>query len=108
MNKELIIRQTVNDNRNILSSPSDIMSTALEFQNLLMMYESAIKQVTTKFEILEDEFSSRHRRNPIETISSRIKDPLSIAEKLQRKGLAVTMDNMVSKLYDIAGIRENH
>ena len=105
MNKELIIRQTVNDNRNILSSPSDIMSTALEFQNLLMMYESAIKQVTTKFEILEDEFSSRHRRNPIETISSRIKDPLSIAEKLQRKGLAVTMDNMVSKLYDIAGIR---
>ena len=105
MNKELIIRKTVNDNRNILSSPSDIMSTALEFQNLLMMYESAIKQVTTKFEILEDEFSSRHKRNPIETISSRIKDPLSIAEKLQRKGLAVTMDNMVSKLYDIAGIR---
>lgn len=30
---------------------------------------------------------------------------MSIAEKLQRKGLPVTIDNMVNKLYDIAGIR---
>ena len=105
MNNELVLKQAVNDNKGLFSSASEIMNTALEFQNLLMMYESAIKQITTKFEILEDEFSSKHKRNPIETISSRIKDPLSIAEKLQRKGLAVTMDNMVSHLYDIAGIR---
>ncbi len=105
MDNELIIRQAVKDNKNFLATPNDIINTALEFQNLLMMYESAIKQLTTKFEILEDEFSSKHQRNPIETISNRIKDPLSIAEKLQRKGLAVTMDNMVNHLYDIAGIR---
>ncbi len=105
MDNELIIRQTMKDNKNALATPNDIINTALEFQSLLMMYESAIKQVTTKFEILEDEFASKHQRNPIETIASRIKDPMSIAEKLQRKGLAVTMDNMVNNLYDIAGIR---
>ena len=30
---------------------------------------------------------------------------MSIAEKLQRKGLRVSLDNMITKLYDIAGIR---
>ena len=105
MNKELILRQTARDNEKLLSDPSAIVNTAMEFQQLLMLYESGIKQLTTKFEILEDEFQSKHERNPIETIASRIKDPMSIAEKLQRKGLALTIDNMVNKLYDIAGIR---
>lgn len=105
MNKDLILRRVAKDNESILNTPSNILNTAMEFQHLLMLYESGIKQITTKFEILTDEFECKHERNPISTISSRIKDPLSIAEKLQRKGIPVTLDNMVSKLYDIAGIR---
>ena len=105
MDTELILRQTVEDNENLLTNPEAVMDTAMQFQQLLMLYESGIKQITTKFEILEDEFQSKHQRNPIETITSRIKEPMSIAEKLHRKGLAVTIDNMVNKLYDIAGIR---
>lgn len=83
---------------------SDILNSAIEFQQLLMLYDSGIKQITTKFEILEGEFASKHQRNPISSISSRIKEPMSILEKLERKGLAVTIENIVS-LYDIAGIR---
>ena len=105
MNNELILKKAAEDNKNILANPQDILNRAMELQQLLMLYESGIKQITTKFEILEDEFESRHLRNPIETITSRIKDPMSIAEKLQRKGLPLTVDNMVNKLYDIAGIR---
>lgn len=105
MNNELIIKKAAEDNRELLANPQDILNRAMELQQLLMLYESGIKQITTKFEILEDEFESRHMRNPIETITSRIKDPMSIAEKLQRKGLALTVDNMVNKLFDIAGIR---
>ena len=105
MNKELIIKKAAEDNRELLANPQDILNRAMALQQLLMLYESGIKQITTKFEILEDEFESRHMRNPIETITSRIKDPMSIAEKLQRKGLALTVDNMVNKLFDIAGIR---
>ena len=105
MNTDLILRRVAKDNESILNTPSNILNTAMEFQHLLMLYESGIKQITTKFEILTDEFECKHERNPISTISSRIKDPLSIAEKLQRKGIPVTLDNMVSKLYDIAGIR---
>ncbi len=105
MDNELILRKTAEDNKELLQDPHAVMEMAMHFQQLFMMYESAVKQITTKFEILEDEFASKHQRNPIATISSRIKEPLSIAEKLQRKGLSVTIDNMVGKLYDIAGIR---
>ena len=105
MNNELIIKKVAEDNRELLANPQDILNRAMELQQLLMLYESGIKQITTKFEVLEDEFESRHMRNPIETITSRIKDPMSIVEKLQRKGLSLTIDNMVNKLYDIAGIR---
>ena len=105
MDNELILKKAAEDNKNLLADPNQILNTAMEFQQLLMLYESGIKQITTKFEILEDEFESKHQRNPISSISSRIKEPLSIANKLQRKGLPVTIDNMVNKLYDIAGIR---
>lgn len=105
MDRELILKQAVTDNAGPLAKPSDFINMAMEFQQLLMMYESAIKQVKTQFEILEDEFASKHVRKPISTISSRIKEPMSIAEKLQRKGLPITIDNMVTKLNDIAGIR---
>lgn len=88
-----------------LIDPAELLNSAIEFQQLLMLYESGIKQLKTKFEILEDEFESKHQRNPISTISSRIKEPLSILDKMKRKGLPVTLDNMVNKLYDIAGIR---
>ncbi len=105
MDKALILGKAASDNKLELSDPSSIMATALQFQQLFMLYESGIKQITTKLEILDDEFASKHQRNPIENITSRIKEPVSIAEKLERKGLAVTIDNMVNRLYDIAGIR---
>jgi len=105
MNKEMILKKAFDDNKNTLAKPGDFINVAMEFQQLLMFYESAIKVVKTRFEILEDEFSSKHERKPISTISSRIKEPISIAEKLQRKGLPITIDNMVNNLFDIAGIR---
>ncbi len=102
MGNSLVIRDGA---EKILIDRDEVLDTAMHFQHLLMLYESGIKQITTKFEILEDEFPSTHQRNPIAEIQSRIKDPMSIAQKLERKGLAVTLDNMVSNLYDIAGIR---
>ncbi|MCR5046765.1 MAG: GTP pyrophosphokinase family protein, partial [Treponema sp.] len=107
MDNEMMLRKAAKEKGSVLVDPSAMLDSAMRFQQLLMLYESGIKQITTKLEILEDEFQSKHKRNPIATIQSRIKEPLSIAEKLQRKGLDVTIDNMVNRLYDIAGIRVN-
>ena len=61
--------------------------------------------MSTKLEILNDEFCHVHRYNPIEYIKSRIKTPESIVKNLKRNGYESTIDNMVKHVNDIAGIR---
>ena len=86
-------------------SAEKIYDTALKFQQLMMIYDGAAKQVTTKLEILNKEFGVRGKRSPIETIKSRIKSPESIALKLDMRGLPMTLENMALNLNDIAGVR---
>ncbi len=75
------------------------------WQTTMLLYNSALKEVGTKLEILNDEFQHIHQYNPIEHIKSRIKSPESIVRKLKNKGLESTIDNMVQYVNDIAGIR---
>ena len=72
---------------------------------LILLYSSALKQIETKLEILNDEFQHVHRYNPIEHIKSRIKTSESIVKKLKKHGYESTLDNMVKYVNDIAGIR---
>ncbi len=88
-----------------LQSNEDFYKMAFQFQEIMMIYESAIKQIETKLEILNKEYKVTGRRNPIETIKSRIKSPDSIAKKLEKKGLAVNFKTMTENLQDIAGVR---
>ena len=72
---------------------------------VLLIYNSALKEIGTKLEILNDEFQHTHRYNPIEHIKSRIKSSESIVKKLKRNGYESTIENMVKYVNDIAGIR---
>lgn len=85
--------------------PDTLLGEARQFQQAMMKYSCAIREVKTKLEVLNDELSVKNQRNPIEMIKSRVKKPLSIIEKLKRRGLPVTIDSMVNNLDDIAGIR---
>ena len=75
------------------------------FEELMMMYSCAIKEVQTKLDVLNTDFSVRYNRNPIEFIQSRIKKPVSIATKLSSRGCQVSVENIVYNLNDVAGLR---
>ena len=75
------------------------------WKEVILIYNSALKQISTKLEILNDEFQHVHRYNPIEHIKSRIKTSESIVKKLKRHGYESTIQNMVQYVNDIAGIR---
>lgn len=93
------------DQIKVWEEPEALVETAVQFQELLMMYQCAIREVKTKLEVLNDELSVRNKRNPIELIESRVKKPASIINKLHRKGLAITVDSVYENLNDVAGIR---
>ncbi|WP_296850485.1 GTP pyrophosphokinase family protein [Treponema sp.] len=112
MNIDELAAESVSDielpkaiNQELMSNPDNFYKMAFEFQQIMMVYESAIKQIETKLDILNKENKVSGRRNPIETVKSRIKSPQSIASKLEKKKLPVTFDSMVENLHDIAGVR---
>ncbi len=76
-----------------------------EWKRMQFIYSAALKEVNTKLEILNAEFQMAHRYNPIEHLSARIKSPESIAKKLRHQGRAVTVENIVRYINDVAGIR---
>ena len=78
---------------------------AESWETLIFLYNSALKEVGTKLEILNDEFVHIHKYNPIEYIKSRIKSPESICKKLKRNKRDTSLENMVRYINDIAGIR---
>ena len=86
-------------------SPEVVEEKIEEMNATLLIYRSAIKEVKTKLDILDDELKIRRKRNPIEYMKSRVKTPGSIMDKLQRKGLDMSVDSAKKNLNDIAGIR---
>ena len=85
--------------------PEEVFEQISDFRELMMMYHSAIREVTTKLEILNDELSLDSRKNPIQFIKSRVKKPLSIVNKLQKQEKGVTVESIMTSLNDVAGIR---
>ncbi len=76
-----------------------------DYRRLMTYYRCAIMEIETKFNVLNEEFSLQYDRNPIESIKSRLKTPQSIAQKLKRKGLDLTVESVEKNLGDVAGIR---
>ena len=71
----------------------------------MFLYNSAIKEIMTKIEILKDEFEYTHHYNPIEHVTSRLKTPQSIVRKLKKQGYETDIASMHRYLNDIAGVR---
>lgn len=76
-----------------------------KFFHLMAYYRCAMMEVETKLNVLNEEFSLRYDRNPINSIKSRLKSVNSIREKLERKSLPMSAETIESNIYDVAGLR---
>ena len=82
-----------------------MMWSVVQYNELKMLYSCALKEIQTKFEILSTECNLRNNRNPISSITTRLKSTDSILDKLERNGWPITLESMEEHLADIAGIR---
>ena len=96
--KQLTFEKLISSN-----DPEEFLESTIPFQKLMMQYRCAMLEVQTK--VINNELSLYGDRNPIEFIKSRIKRPVSIMEKLKRKGFEISIDSIQNNIYDIAGIR---
>lgn len=91
-----------------LFNENDIKKAENEFDQytrLMSYYRCAMMEIETKFNVLNEEFSLRNDRNPINSIKSRLKNPMSIREKARRKGVKINVRDIEDNIDDIAGVR---
>ncbi|MFV0405778.1 MAG: GTP pyrophosphokinase family protein, partial [Propioniciclava sp.] len=93
------------DSGDVTYSPAALRALRIELQGFLMAYEFGLREVETKLTILRDEFLHLHEYNPIEHVSSRVKSPEGILEKVRRKGIPNELAAIRSHITDIAGVR---
>ena len=93
------------DEKTLFSAANDILDSMLDFKELMLEYSSAIREIKTKFLILDQEFQVRNDRNPISNIQTRLKSQVSIMQKLERKGIGISREEVQENIRDIAGIR---
>ena len=81
-----------------------LLSENRRYQEVMLQYRCALKALESRLEILNEEFSLQHDRNPIESIKSRLKSPSSIMNKMQKRGLSLDFPTMQANIMDIAGV----
>lgn len=84
---------------------TDHISKQYGFDLFYSEYDAAIKEMSTKIDILAKEFEVRNDYSPIHHVEQRLKTPDSIDEKLRRLDLPVTIADARDNIFDIAGLR---
>ena len=75
------------------------------FDLMMSYYQCAIMEIETKFRVLDQEYSLEYDKNPIEAIKSRVKSPESLAKKIRRKNIPMSLTSIEENIKDIAGVR---
>jgi len=100
-----LVRSTSADHDRITVSAAELREMRDEFQQFLQEYRFGLREIETKIGILRDEFRLTHDYNPIEHVTSRVKTPDSLVEKVQRKGVEADFASIRAHITDIAGVR---
>ena len=105
MHEDVEMLKNVLDQTKIEENLEEAIKVLDEYEILMMRYDSAIREVKTKLEILNDELALTSDYSPISSISSRRKKDKSIFEKLKRRNLPISLESIEENLNDVAGIR---
>lgn len=112
LHKEKVLNGIKNIEGNVISriySNNEIkerlQTYAAPYRELMSYYRCAMMEVSTKFNVLDEELSMQYDRNPIEAIKTRLKSPDSIMDKLSRRNLPISAESIEANLNDIAGVR---
>lgn len=84
---------------------AELSEKMMQFNTLMAYYRCAMMEIETKFNVLNEQFSLQYDRNPINGMKTRLKSLFSIREKLENKGLPLTVAAIEENLSDIAGVR---
>ena len=75
------------------------------FATVMFVYQSALIQMRSRIDVLNNELSQVYSYNPIEYVKTRLKTPESIMQKLRKQGHSFNVNDLIEYIHDSAGIR---
>ena len=75
------------------------------FATVMFVYQSALIQMRSRIDVLNNELSQVYSYNPIEYVKTRLKTPESIMQKLRKQGHSFNVNDLIEYIHDISGIR---
>lgn len=99
------LRSEFKENINKFKNGDEAFDKLVGFVELDHLYSSALKEISTKLDILDDNFNHIYKHNPIHHMERRVKEMTSLVKKLQRKDLTIDAETAKTNILDIAGIR---
>ncbi|MCI2948755.1 GTP pyrophosphokinase family protein [Staphylococcus caledonicus] len=99
------LRNEFKESLNHLENEDEAFDRLIGFVELDHLYSSALKEISTKLDILDDNFNHVYKHNPIHHMERRVKEMNSLVKKLQRKNLIISAESTKENILDIAGIR---
>ncbi|RIL72478.1 GTP pyrophosphokinase family protein [Staphylococcus devriesei] len=99
------LRNEFKESLNHFENGDEAFDRLIGFVELDHLYSSALKEICTKLDILDDNFNHVYKHNPIHHMERRVKEMNSLVKKLQRKNLIVSAESAKENILDIAGIR---
>ena len=79
-----------------------------QIMDINLLYSAAIREVSTKLDVLGDDFRMKHSYVPIHHMQTRLKSFESLMDKAERYGIEDpihNLDTVRAEVFDIAGIR---
>ena len=73
------------------------------FATVMFVHQSALIQMSSRIEVLNNELSHIYTYNPIEYVKTRLKTPESIMKKLKKQGRGFQIPALLENVNDIAG-----
>ena len=89
----------------VMEQAKKMLGLMVEYKELRMIYVCAMKEIQTKFDVLNTEFNVRYQRNPINSVHARLKSNASVIDKLNRKNIPFSLNTLEEQIDDMAGIR---
>ncbi|MGG0816082.1 GTP pyrophosphokinase family protein [Paenibacillus alvei] len=68
-------------------------------------YEMALNELQSDFQIIDLEWKTKFGYSPIEHMKARVKNPLSLLKKIEKKRIPFSMESVQNNIRDIAGLR---
>lgn len=99
------LRSEFKDNLHHFKDGEEAFDRLIGFVELDHLYSSALKEISTKLDILDDNFNHVYKHNPIHHMERRVKEMNSLIKKLHRKQLDISAESAREHILDIAGIR---